>query len=235
MRLTYPSREWFAWYRGVLSQLAASDDFGPADVLARWVAMAVPSYDPLGPPPQPEVLAKAPRHRYVEVDGVWWVRDEEPPSSRSVGPGISWDTVGPYLRLPSGEVIRDRRQATLRLGRLADDPAMSMFLKLFLTGRQDDKRSSMQAPTLARALVTLGLRDEGSNHLDAVRLWLRWEHELGGQLADHYMHSILQRGSAVDLAERDQLAAYLRNVSLADRRIWRALGLAVEFASSEVG
>jgi hypothetical protein len=143
------------------------------------------------------------------------------------------DTVGLFLRLPDGQVIRDRRQATRQLGKLAEDPAIALYLRLFLTGRQDGKRSTMSSPSLARALVTLGLLDAGSRPRDAVRLWLRWECELDGDLANYSMLSILQKGPAVDLAQRDQLRAYLQGVSLANRRIWRALGLAVEFASPE--
>jgi hypothetical protein len=179
-------------------------------------------------------LARAPRHKFIEVDGVWWVRDDLVSVDASAKPGITWDTVGPFLRLPGGQAIRDRRQATLRLGKLAEDPTISLYLRLFLTGRQDGKRSTMSSPSLARALVTLGLRDASSRHLDAVRLWLRWECELGGDLANFTMLSILQKGPAVDLAQRDQLRAYLQGVSLANRRIWRALGLAVEFASPEM-
>jgi hypothetical protein len=164
---------------------------------------------------------------------VWWVRDDLAPVDATAPPGIGWDTVGPFLRLPSGQAIRDRRQATLRLGKRAEDPTISLYLGLFLTGRQDGKRSTMSSPSLGRALVTLGLRDAGSRHLGAVRLWLRWECELDGLLANYSMLSVLQRGPAVDFAQRDQLRAYVQDVSLANRRIWRALGLAVEFASPE--
>lgn len=230
LRLTYPVGDWFAWYRGVVELMTGSDDVTPADVLARWVAMAVPSYDPMGPPPPPEVLAKAPRHKYIEVAGVWWVRDDAQPAS-SAGPGISWDTVGPYLRLPTGELIRDRRRAERLLGKHADDPTISVLLGRFLTGRQDDKRSTLSAPSIARALVTIGLRDAGFTHLDAARFWMRWECELDGPLANHDMLALLQRGPRVDRAEHDQLRAYLDQVSLANRRIWRALGLKLEFAS----
>ncbi len=223
-RLIYPIDEWHAWYSDVLADMEA---LTPADVLARWVKMAAPAYDPVGSKPSADVLAAAPWHKYLEADGQWWVRDDdasEKPLGRS---GISFDVVGPYLRLRSGEIIRDRDTARRRLGKIADDPNVAVFLRAFLTGRQDDKRKTMSREILARAVVVLGLRDAGLSHLRAVRTWLSWECESDGALAAPDMHAVLKAGCRANAVDRQRLRDYQRTVCLTNRRTWTQVGLPV--------
>jgi hypothetical protein len=230
-RLVYLPDTWHDWYRDVLAKMEA---LTPADVLAGWVKMAAPAYDPVGLKPSAEVLAAVPRYKYIEADGQWWVRDDDA-AEKHLGPGISFDLVGPYLRLPRGEIIRGRDTARRRLGKLADDPNVAVFLRAFLTGRQDDKRKTMSREVLAQALVILGLRDGGMRHQDAIRLWLRWECELGGALRKTDELVIADLGTKADRPSRDRLRNCLADVGLSNRRTWRALGLPVEFASPATG
>jgi len=223
-RCIYSSDEWHAWYGELLAEI---DALTPADVLARWVKMAAPAYDLAGFKPTAEVLASAPRYKYIEVEGEWWIRDDDA-VKKSKGVGISFDVVGPYLRLPNGEIVRDRETARRRLGRHADDPDVAIFLPLFLTGRQDGKRKTMSREILARALLILGLKDGGMRHLVAIRLWLRWEVELGGDLRESDMLATIEADGRVDRPSRDKLRAYLGQVALSDRRTWTALGVPVE-------
>jgi hypothetical protein len=223
-RLVYLPDTWHDWYRDVLAKMEA---LTPADVLAGWVKMAAPAYDPVGLKPSAEVLAAAPRYKYIEADGQWWVRDDDA-AEKHLGPGISFDLVGPYLRLPSGEIIRGRDTARRRLGKLADDPNVAVFLRAFLTGRQDDKRKTMSPVILARALVILGLKDGGMPHMAAIRLWLRWEVELGGVLRQSDILATIDAAGRVDAPSRDKLRAYLGQVALSDRRTWAALGVPVD-------
>ena len=67
-RLIYSIDEWHAWYRDLLAHMEA---LTPADVLARWAKTAAPAYVPVGLKPSAEVLAAAPRYKYMEVDGSW--------------------------------------------------------------------------------------------------------------------------------------------------------------------
>jgi hypothetical protein len=224
----YPIDEWHDWYRDLL---AGMQDLTPADVLARWVAMAAPSYQDAGGRPSDKVLAASPRHKYLEIDGRWWVRDDDAAAIPTAEAGISWDAVGPFLRLPTGEMVRDRATARRHLGGLASDPTVSALLALFFTGRQDGKRKTMSREILARALVILGLRDGGLRHLEAIRLWLRWESDLGGALSRPDELTTLELGARADLLSRQNLRDCLADVSLSSRRIWRAIGLTVEFAS----
>ena len=223
-RCRYSIAEWRIWYRDLL---AAIDTLTPADVLARWVKVAAPSYDPAGRPPSAETLAAAPRYKYIERDGQWWVRDDDVAERPTGQVGISFDVVGPYLRLSGGEVIRDRGTARRRLGKLADDPNVKTLLGAFLTGRQDGKRKTMSPAILARAMVILGLRDAGMSHLRAVRTWLGWECEFHGPLACSDMFSILESGTRADAAEKQALREFEREVSLANRRTWSRLGVPV--------
>lgn len=232
--LTYPAEDWRTWYADLLARM---DDLTPADVLARWVAIAAPAYDSAGPRPADEVLATAPRDKYIEADGQWWVRDDEASAKLPARAGISFDVVGPYLRLPGGEIIRDRATARRRLGKLAADPMIATLLRLFLSGRQDDTRKTMSREILARAMVVLGLRDAGMSHLRAVRLWSRWEDELGGSLASEEVAAVVALGAKADRADRQFLREYERNVCGTNRRTWRQLGVTVstprEFAPPE--
>jgi hypothetical protein len=227
-RLIYTIDEWHDWYADLLAQI---DSFTPADVLARWVAMAAPSYDPAGHPPSDEALASAPRHKYLEAKGQWWVRADD--ASTATKRGISWDSVGPFLRLPSGEIVRDRSTAKRHLGGLADDPIIAALLAAFLTGRQDGRRKSMSREVLARALVILGLRDGGLSHWEAIRTWLHWEAELCGSPDRTEMSALARPGRRADLPSRQLLRTFMAEISLSNRRTWRAIGLPVEFASQE--
>ena len=232
-RLLYTPGEWFAWYRDIVGWINADSGFAPAEVLARWAAMAAPAYDPLGLPPRPEVLAAAPKYKYIEAEGSWWVRDDNA-TDKPARAGISWDLVGPFLRTPEGELIRDRERAKRRLAHLANDPTIAMLLRMFLTGRQDDKRSTLSAPVLARALVILGLRDAGLSHQAAIRMWLRWECELDGPLAAPGMLATLQLDRRADLYALDCLKSFGQQIALSNRRTWIALwGRLPEFASPE--
>jgi hypothetical protein len=121
-RLIYPIDDWYDWYRDVL---AAMEALTPADVLARWAAMAAPSYQPAGLRPSDEVLATSPRHKYLEVDGQWWVRDDDAAAMVTAKAGISWDAAAPFLRLRTGEIVRDQAMAARHLGDLAGDPTLS--------------------------------------------------------------------------------------------------------------
>jgi hypothetical protein len=222
-RCIYSSDEWHAWYGELLAEI---DGLTPADVLARWVKMAAPAYDSVGLKPSEATLASAPRYKYIEADGQWWVRDDDA-AEKPLGPGISFDVVGPYLRLPSGEIIRDRDTARRRLGRLTDDPDVEIFLRLFLTGRQDDKRKTMSKEILARAMVVLGLRDAGLSHLRAVRDWLSCECDFNGSLASPNMYAILKSGGRANAVDKQRLKDYQRTVCLTNRRTWSQLGVPV--------
>ena len=223
-RLIYSIDEWHAWYRDLLAHMEA---LTPADALARWVKMAAPAYDPVGLKPSAEVLAAAPRYKYMEVDGSWWVRDDDAAEKPLASPGISFDLVGAYLRLRSGEIIRDRDTARRRLGKLADDPNVAVFLRAFLTGRQDGVRKTMSREILARAMVVLGLRDAGLSHLRAVRAWLSWECDFNGTLASPDMYAILKAGGRANAVDKQRLKDYLRTVCLTNRRTWSQLGVPV--------
>jgi hypothetical protein len=131
------------------------------------------------------------------------------------------------LRLRSGEIIRDRDTARRRLGKLADDPNVAVFLRAFLTGRQDDKRKTMSREILARAMVVLGLRDAGLSHLRAVSAWLSWECELTGTLASPDMYAILTFRGRANAVDKQRLTDYLRTVCLTNRRTWSQLGVPV--------
>jgi hypothetical protein len=222
-RCIYSSAEWHTWYRDLLAEM---DAFTPADVLARWAKMAAPAYDPVGFKPSEEILAAAPRYKYIEVDGQWWVRDDDA-VDKPLGPGISFDVVGAYLRLRSGEIIRDRDTARRRLGKLAGDPSLADLLRAFLTGRQDESRKTMSREIRARAMVVLGLRDAGLSHLQAVRAWLTWECESNGALADRGMCTILESGGRANAVDKQRLKDYQRTVCLTNRRTWFQLGVPV--------
>jgi len=223
-RLRHPVESWRQWYQEIV---AAMSDLTPADVLARWVRMAAPSYQPLGLRPSEAMIASAPAYAYLEHDGTWWVRDEQAASAPGRN-GISWDDAGPYLRLPGGQIVRDRAAARRHLGRHAADPTIALFLGLFLTGRQEAFRKTMSREVLARTLVILGLVEGGMPHLAAVRTWLRWESELGGWLSEPTKLALADLGSDADSVQRQTLRNYERSVATTNRRTWEALGLRPE-------
>lgn len=88
----------------------------------------------------------------------------------------------------------------------------------------------MSKVVLGRALVILGLREGGLAHLEAVRIWLRWECELSGELCNPEAMAWIALGNRADRAARQALRDYEQTVSLTNRRTWRALGLTPEFA-----
>jgi hypothetical protein len=223
-RLIYPIDDWYDWYRDVL---AAMEALTPADVLARWAAMAAPSYQPAGLRPSDEVLAASPRHKYLEMNSQWWVRDDDAAAMATAKAGISWDAAGPFLRLWTGEIVRDQATARRHLGDLAGDPTLPALLALFLTGRQDDKRKTMSREILARAMVVLGLRDAGLSHLRAARTWLSWECDLCGALGRPDIYAILKSGATADAVDKQRLKDYQRTVCLTNRRTWSQLGVPV--------
>jgi len=138
--------------------------------------------------------------------------------------GISWDGIGPYLRLPDGRLLRDRKQATDVLGTLAEDPTVAMLLGLFLTGRQDGLRSSMSRELIGKALLVLGLVDSGMSIRGGVHRWLVWECEFGGALRDQPRLDSVP-GPGATLSVSDAWVDYLDTQAAGIRRTWKALGL----------
>ena len=102
-------------------------------------------------------------------------RKVRPASERP--PGASLDDVGPYLKLPDGTVLRDRRTAAHRLWRRLDRHAELQAIVDWLPGRVGRERRHVRGRTPDRvldALVCFGLVHAGTSQVGAARIVAGW-------------------------------------------------------------
>ena len=140
---------------------------------------------------------------------------------------LTLDSAGVAV-VTAAEATHDRERALSVLPR-GDDPAVAS-LRQFATermpsGRRDgvspgtgkEWRKSHDNVAITRALVARGLIDLGSTHRGAVREWLKWEHELGGEYGDREVFDALETDS------NRVVRPYLDRITAANRRVWTEL------------
>lgn len=170
-----------------------------------------------------------PNHFFQDEAGDWFVRP--PLAQPEPGPDgvvvLSFDGAGIAV-VTASEVTHDRESA-LRLLPDGDDPAISGLRQLATerlpSGRRDGIsqrtgkpwRKSHDKAVIARALVVEGWKRLGYRNGSAIRAWLRWEHELGGEYGNPYAYDSLKDGH--EAFWRD----YVREITTTNRRVLNEL------------
>ncbi len=211
------------WYTRVVPVL---DVIGPGDLIASWRGLVRPIGWPIDGPPSAEQFA-AHRERYLQdVDGGWWVFPgliEPRPSSDPAVVVLSIDASGPAV-LTATSATRDR-EAALRLLPQGEDAGLqsirAFVAETFPSGRRegastrtgDSWRSGHSAAVLARALFCAALVGQHVPHREAVRIWMRCEHELHGPLDNvDYFEALVKRHSRLWRTFEDEVCATNRRV-----------------------
>ncbi len=216
-------RRWYAEARGTLPTIAQGDL-----IASGWYALTPILWLTDGPPPLAEA-AVATGESYEDSDGNWNVR---PPMAKPEPDlrGIVVLTVdGAGLSVVTSRDVTHDRENALRTLPIGDDAAL-MSLRQLVTGQMPSGRRDGASPrtgvswrrghsnvAIARALVAKHLMGLGWAHRAAIREWVRWEHELGGQYDDHDVYAPLAAGhTKITRVLVDQMAA-------TNRRVWREL------------
>lgn len=217
----------FAWYARVRPEFEV---LAPGDLLASWQYESTPVVWSIGGAPPEDMTAGEPDPVIQDESGEWFVRpplaQPEPGLDRVVV--LTFDGAGMAV-VTAREATHDRERA-LRLLPDGDDQAVASLRQLaaerFPSGRRDGISPSTGKPwrkshdnaVIARALVARGLIELGSPHRAAIREWLRWEHELGGEYGDHDMFDAVRRGHS------HIQRPFEEKVALANRRMWKEIG-----------
>jgi hypothetical protein len=122
---------------------------------------------------------------------------------------------------------RERAQQLLPVG---DDVAIRSLRQLAAqrlpSGRRDGVstwtgkpwRKGHDTVAIARALVARGLMSLGQSHRAAIREWMRWEHDLGGEYGNDDAFESLRRG------HQAMWRPYEDGIAATNRRVWKELG-----------
>ncbi len=217
----------FAWYARVRPEFKV---LAPGDLLASWQYEVTPVVWSIGDAPPEDMTAGEPDPVIQDESGECFVR---PPLAQPE-PGLdsvvvlTFDGAGIAV-VTAREATHDRERA-LRLLPDGDDQAVASLRQLaaerFPSGRRDGIsawtgkpwRKSHDNAVIARALVARGLIELGSPHRAAIRAWLSWEHELGGEYGDHDVFD------AVRLGQNRVRRPFEEKVALANRRMWKEIG-----------
>jgi hypothetical protein len=216
----------FAWYAGVRLKFKT---IAPGDLLASFWDEVTPVLWPLGEAPTDDDVAAHPDRFFRDEAGESFVK---PPLAQPE-PGLEGVVV---LTLDSaGIAVVNRREATHDRERAqhllpdGDDVAVHSLRRLAVERMPSGRRDGLSPTTgkpwrrghdvlpIARALVVLRLVDLGHEHRAAIRAWLWWEHELGGEYGNAYALEDLRKGRTVmSRPYEDQVAAF-------DRRVWEEM------------
>ena len=216
----------FDWYRRSRLKLNST---APGDLIASYWDELTPVLWPIGEGLVNDEMAAHPDQLFRDGTGELLVK---PPLAQPE-PGLedvvvlTLDSAGIAV-VTATEATHDRERGLRRLPP-GHDPAVTS-LRQFATermpsGRRDgvspgtgkEWRKSHDTVAIARALVARGLIELGSTHRAAIREWLKWEHELGGEYGDHYAFEALE-------ADHNRLLRpYVDRITAANRRVWTEL------------
>ena len=185
------SAELRRWYASVMPRFGS---MSVGDLIAAWRQKVEPRAFPIDEGPSSKEAQTNPGRYLQDRNGQWWVV----PPAVSPEPGIrglivlTFDGSGPAV-LDATAATHDREAALARVPE-GDDVALRSLRQFvsdeFPSARRHGSsvrtgqlwRSGHNVATVARALVALSLMGLGVSHREAIRIWYRWDRELGGQL-----------------------------------------------------
>lgn len=214
------------WYASVMPRFGS---MSVGDLIASWREKVEPRAFPIDEGPSSEEAQTNPERYLQDRHGQWWVVPpavSPEPDSRGLIV-LTFDGSGPAV-LDATTATHDR-EAALALVPEGDDVALHS-LRQFVAdtfpsarrhGRSEETgqpwRSGHNVATVARALVALSLMGLDVPHREAIRIWYRWDRELGGSLTNVDAHEDLTHG-------RNRMWRPVEDdIRLSDQRVFDAL------------